>query len=504
MTRSVLRALGLVLLLSFQLTAFGQERASSLACRIFNISPASRSLEVACTASGLSGPKVEIRFLDSFAGIERMSDRIFKPRVRDSAGAPLQLEIRGGGLYSFNLPASGGAISLSYEIHFSNALEPAQYALASNLGSEGGHLMVTDLIPRLCPPGGSTAACGNTLRLRVEAPSGWKLATLATMVGRNSDWFEITDRESAVIFLGQFRERVIKVTDKSGGSIRLAIAGLWPFTDQQVEELVGAIARDQAQQMQGTEAGDFLVTLAPFPIPMTGRRSSGLARGHSIILLFNPGSDPKLALKHYERHLAHEMFHFYLPNAFRVREDFDWFWEGFTRYFALTTLLRTHQLEAKDYLEALEEEYAAYSANGKRGELSLIVAAPDRFGNPESYEIVYRKGMLVAALYDLELRWQSKGKHSLSDVMRALYQNYGRRQREVGNKEVIAELLRQGNFKLFVRDYIEGTREIELASTVAAYGFVVDPGTTPRSRPQLVVAPKLSDHQRELIDGLSR
>jgi predicted metalloprotease with PDZ domain len=498
MTRSLLRALHLVLLLSFQLTAFGHERASSLACRIFNISPASRSLEVACTASGLSGPKVEIRFLDSFAGIERLSDRIFKPRVRDSAGAPLQLEIRGGGLYSFKLPASGGDISLSYEIHFSNALEPSQYALASSLGSEAGHLMMTDLIPRLCPPENPAAACGKALRLRVEAPSGWKLATIATIVVRNGDWFEITDRESAVIFLGQFRERV------TNGRIRIAIAGLWPFTDQQVEELVAAIAWDQAQQMQGTEAGDFLVTLAPFPIPMTGLRSSGLARGHSIILLVNPGSDPKLALKHYERHLAHEMFHFYLPNAFRVREDFDWFWEGFTRYFALTTLLRTHQLEAKDYLEALEEEYAAYSANGKRGELSLIAAAPDRFGNRESYEIVYRKGMLVAALYDLELRWQSKAKHSLSDVMRALYQNYGRRQREVGNKEVIAELLRQGNFKLFVQDYIEGTREIELASAVAAYGFVVDPGTTPRSRPQLVVASKLSEHQRELIDGLSR
>jgi predicted metalloprotease with PDZ domain len=499
MTRSVLRALGPVLILSLQLTAFGQERASSLACRVFNISPASRSLEVACTASRLSGPmagpKVEIRFLDSFAGIERLSDRIFKPRVRDSAGVQLQLEIRGGGLYSFKLPASGGDISLSYEIHFSNALEPSQYALASNLGSEAGHLMMTDLIPRLCPPEGAAAACGNTLRLRVEPPSGWKLETIAV---RNGDWFEITDRESTVIFLGQFRERV------TNGRIRIAIAGLWPFTDQQVDELVGAIARDQAQQVQGTEAGDFLVTLAPFPIPMTGLRSSGLARGHSIILLFNPGSDPKLALKHYERHLAHEMFHFYLPNAFRVREDFDWFWEGFTRYVALTTLLRTHQLEAKDYLEALEEEYAAYSANGKRGQLSLIAAAPDRFGNRESYEIVYRKGMLVAALYDLELRWQSKGKHSLSDVMRTLYQNYGRRQREVGNKEVIAELLRQGNFKQFVQDYIEGTREIELASTVAAYGFVVDPGTTPRSRPQLVVAPKLSEHQRELIDGLSR
>jgi predicted metalloprotease with PDZ domain len=483
-------SLGLVL--PFPLTASAQERAPSLACRIFNISPASRTLEVACTASGLAGPKVTMRFTDSFAGVEHLSERIFRPRVRDSVGAPIQLEIRGDGLYSFNLPSSGGEISLGYEIHFAKALEPSQYALASNLGGEAGHLMLSDLIPSLCPPEGN--ACVNPLRIRVETPAGWNVATLAA---RNGDWLELNDRSSGVIFLGQMRQRV-------NARIRIAIAGTWPFTDGQVEELAAAIARDQAQQMKGAEEGDFLVTLAPFPIPMTGRRSSGLARGHSIILLFNPGSDPKLALTHYERHLAHEMFHFYLPNAFRVREDFDWFWEGFTRYFALTTLLRIHRLEIKDYLEALAEEYAAYSANGKRGQLSLIAAAPDRFENRDSYEIVYRKGMLVAALYDLELRWQSKGKRSLSDVMRNLYQDYGRKQREVGNNEVIAELLKQGNFKQFVRDYIEGTREIELATAVGPYGFIIDQGNGPRPRPQLVVAPKLSEHQRELIDGLSR
>src|SRR5215813_6741668 len=82
-----------LLILSFQLTAFGQERTQPLACRVFNISPSSRTLEVACTASGLAGPKVEMRFVDSFAGVERLSERIFKPRVRDSAGSPLQLEI---------------------------------------------------------------------------------------------------------------------------------------------------------------------------------------------------------------------------------------------------------------------------------------------------------------------------------------------------------------------------------------------------------------------------
>src|SRR6185503_17872992 len=141
--------------------------------------------------------------------------------------------------------------------------------------------------------------------------------------------------------------------------------------------------------------------------------------------------------------------HFYLPNAFRIRENFDWFWEGFTRYTAFTTLLRLRLITLRDYLDALGEEYEAYSFNPLRARLSLIAASPDKFANPASYELVYRKGMLIAALYDLELRWQSGGRQSLMDVMRALYQTYALSGREVGNREVLAELAKSGNFAHF-------------------------------------------------------
>ena len=47
------------------------------------------------------------------------------------------------------------------------------------------------------------------------------------------------------------------------------------------------------------------------------------------------------------------MFHFYLPNAFVIRDNFDWFWEGFTRYVGLLSLLEAGVIRVDDYLDVL-------------------------------------------------------------------------------------------------------------------------------------------------------
>src|SRR6185436_17150980 len=122
-------------------------------------------------------------------------------------------------------------------------------------------------------------------------------------------------------------------------------------------------AREQAVIIGGKEHGDFLVTLAPFPQPLTGLRSSAVTIDHTVVLVLNPNNNVSQSLKHYRRHLAHEMFHFYLPNAFHIRENFDWFWEGFTRYVALATLLEGRLITISEYLDALQNEDEAYGVN---------------------------------------------------------------------------------------------------------------------------------------------
>jgi predicted metalloprotease with PDZ domain len=207
-------------------------------------------------------------------------------------------------------------------------------------------------------------------------------------------------------------------------------------------------------------------------------------------------------MAHYRRHLAHEMFHFYLPNAFRVRENFDWFWEGFTRYVALVTLARLGQIGLQDYLDAIGTEYEAYWFNPARGQVSLLAASPEKFASAANYDLVYRKGMLVAALYDLDLRWQSKGKINLIDVIRALYRGYAIPGREIGNREVLDEMRRAGDFSRLIRDGIENAREIDLNAQINRYGLMLEWSATGRGKARLKTAIKLSSRQQSLLSEL--
>jgi predicted metalloprotease with PDZ domain len=437
-----------------------------------------------------------MHFTDRFAGVDRLSERIFALKLRDGNSRVLPLELSGNGLSFFKNDKLSQAMTISYEMRLSRVLDPSQYALISTLGPEAGFLMLGDLLPTLCHDAARDCSPGQ-VRLRITPPGGWKVGTTERSGG---DFFDVVDPRRAIFLLGNFRERHLDSTNAM--KIRFAVAGVWSFGDEEIFKLAEGIAREQAAIVDGAEAGDFLVTLAPFPLPLTGLRSSAITVGRTVVLQLNPNNDPRQTFAHFRRHLAHEMFHFYLPNAFRVRENFDWFWEGFTRYVALLSLVRLQLIGLNEYLEAIGEEYEAYAFNPSRLEVSLTTASPTKFANIANYDLVYRKGMLVAALYDLELRWQSRGRSSVTDVMRELYQNYARHDIEVGNNEVLSVLNKFADSRRLIRDWIEGTQEIVIAETVKPYGLVVEWSPATRGKVRISRAAKLSARQRDLMDRL--
>ncbi|HKQ79372.1 MAG TPA: hypothetical protein VJ810_37100 [Blastocatellia bacterium] len=470
-----------------------------MTCRIDRISPQNRTLAVSCAAT-LPAEKFELRFTDRFAGVERLSERVYGLKIRDDEGGVLPLEIRGDGLYRFSLK-SRRWFTIDYEMRLARAFDPSQFALVSSLGNEAGFLMLGDLLPRLCPdqaPDEDCDALVTQTRLRIAPPPSWRIATTEK---RDAEFFEIGDPHRAVFFLGRFREKTAAV---GATKLRMAIAGDWGFADEDVFKLAEAIAQEQSAMIGDGRVADSLVTLAPFPQPLMGLRSSAVTLGRTSVLMLNSNNDALATFDHYRRHLAHEMFHFYLPNAFRVRENFDWFWEGAARYFALVTLARLQLISLREYLDAIGAEYEAYWFNPLRNQVSLIAASPEKFSSAASYDLIYRKGMLVAALYDLELRWQSRGKLNLADVMRSLYQKYATGGREIGNREVLDEMRGAGDFSRQLRDDIESLREIDLNERINRYGLVMEWVASGRGKARLKAATKLSARQQALLSELTK
>ncbi len=483
---------------SFTILSVQFAQTSPVICRIDRISPQQRALSVSLSAI-FTAKKFELRFTDQFAGVDRLSDRVYGLKVKDDEGVVLPLEILGDGVYRFDVK-SRRRLTIDYEMRLARALVPAQFALVSSLGAEAGFLMLGDLLPRLCPEGSPEAECDafmNRARLDIVAPPSWRITTTEK---RDSDFFELSDPRNAVFFLGRSRE---KAANAGAINLRMAIAGDWGFADERVFKLAESIALEQSA-MIGAAPAEAMITLAPFPQPLMGLRSSAITKGRSSLIMLNPNNDPLATFDHYKRHLAHEMFHFYLPNAFRVRENFDWFWEGAARYIALVTLARLQLISQREYLDAIGAEYEAYWFNPLRDQVSLIAASPEKFTSAANYDLIYRKGMLVAMLYDLELRWQSQGKLNLADVMRSLYRKYAASGREIGNREVLDEMRGAGDFSRQLRDDIESAREIVLNDRINRYGLVMEWIATGRGKARLSAASKLSSRQRALLSELTK
>ena len=436
-------------------------------CRVSDISPANRSLSVSCQLP--ASERVRVKFRESFAGIDKLYDRVTSPRIRDGSGRQITLELRGNGAYSFSAQGFSGPIEITWTVRFNRPLEPSQYPLVSGLGPESGHLYPFDLIPEFTTEENEPYKLEN---LRIDPPSGWSVKTI----------------ENSTFVLGKITE-----------SPHTAITGAWSFSDDYFSKLVGSIATTQASMLEAKQDENYLVSLAPFPYPLTGLRSAALARERTVVLMLNQGPDAARTRAQLERHVAHEMFHYYLPNSFRARDNFDWFWEGFSRYAGLLTLLEMKSLTFEQFLELLLAEYDAYRVNPARNEISLVTASPEKFASSANYEIVYRKGLLAAALYDLELRWQSRGSKRLIKVILGIYRDYALKNREIGNREVIEALKSAGDIASQVSDDIEGIKEIDLIVRLEKFGISLDRRVS-QGAPKLVVKENLSGRQKELID----
>ena len=413
--------------------------------------------------------RVRVKFRESFAGIDKLYDRITSPRIRDGSGSPITLELRGSGNYSFNAHGAPGPIEITWTVKFDRPLEPSQYPLVSGLGPESAQLYALDLIPEFTTEGNETYKLEG---LKIEPPPGWSVKTI----------------ENSAFVLGRIKE-----------SSHTAMTGAWTFGDDYFSNLVESIARTQATMLEVPVVENYLVSLAPFPYPLTGLRSAALARQRTVVLMLNQGPDAARTRAQLERHVAHEMFHYYLPNAFRVRDNFDWFWEGFSRYSGLLTLIEMKSLTFDQFLELLLAEYDAYRVNPARNEVSLVTASPEKFASSANYEIVYRKGLIAAALYDLELRWQSRGSKRLIKVIGGLYRDYALKNREIGNREVIDALKMAGDMSQQISDDIEGTKDIDLIARLEKFGIGLDRRLA-QGAAKLVVNENLSGRQKELLN----
>ena len=196
---------------------------------------------------------------------------------------------------------------------------------------------------------------------------------------------------------------------------------------------------------------------------------------------------------------SHEYFHSWhvkriKPDVFArydlERENYTrllWVFEGFTSYYDDLMLLRSGVIGIEHYLKALGATIAnVLRAPGRRRQ-SVAESSFDAWikyyrqdeNSPNAIASYYAKGALVALCLDLTIRSRSGGRRSLDDVMRLLWQRYGRdfanegRGLEEDGLPLIVQEATGLDLAKEIRAWAGGTDELPLAPLLAQTGVTL-------------------------------
>ncbi|HYG44886.1 MAG TPA: PDZ domain-containing protein, partial [Bordetella sp.] len=162
-----------------------------------------------------------------------------------------------------------------------------------------------------------------------------------------------------------------------------------------------------------------------------------------------------------------------------------WIFEGFTSYYDDLMLLRSGTIGLTDYLRLLAKTITGVARSPGRHKQSVAESSFDAWtryykqdeNSPNALVSYYTKGALVALGLDLTIRRDSGGTHALDDVMRLLWQRYGRdfyRGKAQGLPEdALPALVREAtgvDVRRFVARHAYGTADVPLAELLAPHG----------------------------------
>jgi predicted metalloprotease with PDZ domain len=356
------------------------------------------------------------------------------------------------------------------------------------IDGDRGILVLDDILPQ---------AGLKTARVKLDLPAGWKVFTTEQPIAANE--YNIDDMEKAVFVIGRgWREKDIM----SGKSrLRLLVAGDWLFSDDEAVAQAAEVFEHYQRLFRSAPEQPFQIAVTRFPVRVPIGNWEAGSRGSTITMVSSDMAFKSQSLQRLHEQLRHEIFHLWVPHGLALDGNYDWFYEGFALYESLKLGVSVNRIRFEDMLETLSRAYAADSrvpdgVFGKRQ--SLIAASEGRWSG--SNTTVYARGMLVAFLCDLAALDASKGKRTISDDLRNVYE----RHRAPGpthdaNAAVLAVLRKHPELVPVIDSYVTGDQKINWGPYLQLAGLEAVPAG---NSPNLRVAAKLTGRQKQLLNKL--
>ncbi len=326
--------------------------------------------------------------------------------------------------------------------------------------------------------------------VRFALPSGWQVTTALRGSGAGpytaSSYHELADAET---FAGKYSLDSLQV---DGKSIRIAV---WPGDaypaplQRNMRAAVENIARTENALFGGPPYDQYTVFFNVIREPINF--GGGLEHSGSQFDIMPQGGFADAAGNFGDFMIplmSHEYFHLF--NVKRIRpaamwpydyraEQYTpllWWSEGVTDYYADLTNLRSGLWTTQRFLENAGDDMRQVEAAPEpwsEEDGSVATWINEVFVN--SSQLYYPKGSLTGMLLDVSMRDATDNRHSLDDVMRALYTRFYQRQKGFGTTDLLALLREYGmpDVDGFYQRYINGREPLPYEAVFAKAGIAV-------------------------------
>jgi len=325
--------------------------------------------------------------------------------------------------------------------------------------------------------------------VQVLAPDIWKVATGLPALPGKKNTFRAENFD--VLYDSPFEVSAFKLLSFTvkGVPHRIVIDGEGNYDPERVRRDVQKIVEAETSLMGEIPYHDYT-----FILHLRSTGGGGLEHLNSTALGFPRfGFQPERNYRGFLSLVSHEFFH--LWNVKRIRPDalgpFDytkenytkllWVAEGITDYYSTLALRRAGLISDKEFLEAAARAIQTLQNTPGRLVMSAEESSFDTWikyyrqdeNSVNSQVDYYNKGSILGLLLDLEIRKRSKGAKSLDDVMRYLYNEFFKKDRNYTPEDFqkSCEVMAGSSLEEFFGRFVRGKDELDYDAGLASAGL---------------------------------
>jgi len=378
------------------------------------------------------------------------------------------------------LRADGDLVKFSYQVPIDQATfnDPRHPVL--NKDHFTGYMSMLLLAPRV------EGVDFKNIPLTVEAPKGWKIATSRGVGAARYTLAGLKDLSGTLVCAGDYSTYSFDLKHKGNHAstkCHVAIRGKRDWNDKEFVDEFKRLVRGQMNYFGGSHPAPVqFLALHLLPkgtrarIPAFNRR----VPGHDTILALHT---PARSRQHFEflGMIAHEHLHNWYP--YTMKSDLGpWFMEGLNDYVAYRGLLANGLHTRQQFSGMLSKWHREYE---------MCVRNNDQRIMP------YRRGMVAAWVFDIEIRRATGGQSGLTDVLMKLIED--KPEGGIVQRSHFLAMLKKVSGKdmgVLYRHVVENDGAIDLATHLIGTGFRIVAKTR-----AIEIRPK-TDTEKKLFEAI--